>query len=412
MLSSRFEFFVALRYLKAKRKQAMISLITGISVLGVAAGVMAMVIALAINAGFRNTLQRNLLGATAHVTILEKAPSGGIEKWRELIGEMRKMPHVVAATPSLYGQVFLSGPVLSEGAVLKGIDLDSSAARADMLLHLKQGSVDEVRDAAGRPGLILGARLAERTGMQMGNLVTVISPQGEMTPYGPRPAYYSFRVAGIFESGFFDLDSTFAFTSLKAAQRVFSLDDVVNAVELKVDDIYLAPDVARAVEQAAGPKLAATHWMEQNRQLLNALRMEKAVTVVTIGLIQLVAALNILITLVMMGMEKYRDIAILMSMGARREQIQRIFLLHGVLIGAVGTVIGLVSGYTLSYLADRYRWINLDAEIYSLSFVPFEPRLLDGLWIAAVALVVSLVATLYPARSATRISPVEALRYE
>jgi lipoprotein-releasing system permease protein len=412
VLSSRFEFFVALRYLKAKRKQAMISLITGISVLGVAAGVMAMVIALAINAGFRNTLQRNLLGATAHVTILEKAPSGGVEKWRELIGEMMKMPHVVAATPSLYGQVFLSGPVLSEGAVLKGIDLDSSAARADMLLHLKQGSVNQVRDAAGRPGLILGARLAERTGMQMGNLVTVISPQGEMTPYGPRPAYYSFRVAGIFESGFFDLDSTFAFTSLRAAQRVFSLDDVVNAVELKVDDIYLAPDVARAVEQAAGPKLAATHWMEQNRQLLNALRMEKAVTVVTIGLIQLVAALNILITLVMMGMEKYRDIAILMSMGARREQIQRIFLLHGVLIGAVGTVIGLVSGYTLSYLADRYRWISLDAEIYSLSFVPFEPRLLDGLWIAAVALVVSLVATLYPARSATRISPVEALRYE
>lgn len=412
MLTSRFEFFVALRYLKAKRKQAMISLITGISVLGVAAGVMAMVIALAINAGFRNTLQRNLLGATAHVTILEKAPSGGIEKWRELIGEMKKMPQVAAATPSLYGQVFLSGPVLSEGAVLKGIDLDSSAARADMLLHLKQGSVDEARDASGRPGLILGARLAERTGMQMGNLVTVISPQGEMTPYGPRPAYYSFRVAGIFESGFFDLDSTFAFTSLKAAQRVFSLDDVVNAVELKVDDIYLAPDVARAVEQAAGPKLAATHWMEQNRQLLNALRMEKVVTVVTIGLIQLVAALNILITLVMMGMEKYRDIAILMSMGARREQIQRIFLLHGVLIGAVGTVIGLFAGYTLSFLADRYRWISLDAEIYSLSFVPFEPRLLDGLWIAAVALTVSLVATLYPARSATRISPVEALRYE
>jgi lipoprotein-releasing system permease protein len=412
VLRSRFEFFVALRYLKAKRKQAMISLITGISVLGVAAGVMAMVVALAINAGFRNTLQRNLLGATAHVTILEKAPSGGIEKWRELIARMRTLPHVTAATPSLYGAVFLSGPVLSEGAVLKGIDLNSSAQRADMLLHLKQGSIDAVRGAGGRPGLILGARLAERTGMQVGNLVTVISPQGEMTPYGPRPAYYSFRVAGIFESGFYDLDSTFAFTSLDSAQRVFSLEDVVNAVELKVDDIYRAPDIARAAEQTAGPKLAATHWMEQNRQLLNALRMEKAVTIVTIGLIQLVAALNILITLVMMGMEKYRDIAILMSMGARREQIQRIFLLHGLLIGAVGIVIGLVSGYTLCYLADHYRWISLDAEIYSLSFVPFEPRLLDGLWIAAVALAVSLVATLYPARSATRISPVEALRYE
>jgi len=412
VLPSRFEFFVAFRYLKAKRKQAMISLITGISVLGVAAGVMAMVIALAINAGFRNTLQRNLLGATAHVTVLEKSPAGGIEKWRDLIGKMKTLPHVVSATPSLYGQVFLSGPVLSEGAVLKGIDLNSDAARSDMLLHLKQGSLGAMRDSSGRPGLILGARLAERTGMQLGNLVTVISPQGEMTPYGPRPAYYSFRVAGIFESGFYDLDSTFAFTSLTEAQRVFSLDDVVNAVELKVDDIYIAPEVARAAERLAGPQLAATHWMEQNRQLLNALRMEKAVTVVTIGLIQLVAALNILITLVMMGMEKYRDIAIMMSMGTRREQIQRIFMLHGVLIGAVGTVIGLVAGYTLSYLADHYRWISLDAEIYSLSYVPFEPRLLDGLWIAAVALVVSLVATLYPARSATRISPVEALRYE
>jgi len=409
---SRFEFFVALRYLKAKRKQAMISLITVISVLGVAAGVMAMVIALAINAGFRNTLQRNLLGATAHVTILEKAPSGGIEQWRELTSAMRALPHVTAATPSLYGQVFLAGPVLSEGAVLKGIDLDSSAARADMLLHLKQGSLDALRAGTGRPGLILGARLAERTGMELGNLVTVISPQGEMTPYGPRPAYYSFRVAGIFESGFYDLDSTFAFTSLREAQRVFSLEDVVNAVELKVDDIYRAPEVARVAEQIAGPKLAATHWMEQNRQLLNALRMEKAVTVVTIGLIQLVAALNILITLVMMGMEKYRDIAILMSMGARREQIQRIFMLHGLLIGAVGIVLGLVSGYALCYLADRYRWIRLDAEIYSLSFVPFEPRMLDGVWIAAVALAVTLLATLYPARSATRISPVEALRYE
>ncbi len=412
MLRSRFEFFVALRYLKAKRKQAMISLITGISVLGVAAGVMAMVIALAINTGFRNTLQRNLLGATAHVTILEKTPSGGIENWRKLVAVMRKLPHVTSATPSLYGAVFLAGPVLSEGAVLKGIDVDSAAQRADMLLHLKQGSLRDLRGKDGRPGLILGARLAERTGMLLGNLITVISPQGELTPLGPRPSYYTFRVVGIFESGFYDLDSTFAFTSLRAAQRVFSLDDVVNAIELKVDDIYRAPEIAKAAERAAGPKLAATHWMEQNRQLLNALRMEKAVTVVTIGLIQLVAALNILITLVMMGMEKYRDIAILMSMGARREQIQRIFLLHGLLIGAVGTAIGLVSGYTLCFLADRYRWISLDAEIYSLSFVPFEPRLLDGLWIAVLALAVSLVATLYPARSATRISPVEALRYE
>ncbi len=296
---------------------------------------------------------------------------------------MRTLPHVTSATPSLYGAVFLSGPVLSEGAVLKGIDMDSAAQRADMLLHLKQGSLRRSARQRRPPGSDSGRAPGRAHRHAAGQPDHRHQPAGRDDALGPAPLLSRFRVAGIFESGFYDLDSTFAFTSLHSAQRVFSLDDVVNAVELKVDDIYRAPEIAQAAERAAGPKLAATHWMEQNHQLLNALRMEKAVTVVTIGLIQLVAALNILITLVMMGMEKYRDIAILMSMGARREQVQRIFLLHGLLIGAVGTAIGLVAGYTLCFLADRYRWISLDAEIYSLSFVPFEPRLLDGLWIAA-----------------------------
>jgi len=407
---ARFELFVARRYLRAKRKQAVISVITVISVLGVAAGVMSLVIALAINNGFRNTLQRNLLSATADVTLLEKEPGFGIENWRELAGKLRQAPRVVSASPSLYGAVFLSGPLQAEGAVLKGVELGGGEA-GGLLGRLREGSVEGLR-SGDPPGIILGARLAEKTGMRLRSLATVISPQGNLTPLGPWPKTERFRVAGIFESGFYDVDVAWAFASLGATQRLLGLEDVVNAIELKIDDLYKAPEVARAVERMAGPKFAATTWMEQNRQIFNALRMEKAVTWVTIGLIVLVAALNILITLVMMVMEKYRDIAVLMSMGARREQIRRIFMFQGVLIGAVGALLGLAAGYTLSFLADRHRWIRLDESVYALSYVPFDPRWVDGLWIAAAALLVSFLATLYPARSAARIPPAEALRYE
>jgi lipoprotein-releasing system permease protein len=219
-------------------------------------------------------------------------------------------------------------------------------------------------------------------------------------------------VVGIFESGFYDIDNGWAFTSLKSAQQVFAAGEAVNSIELRLDDIYYAPEVAKEAEKIIGPKLAANTWMEQYRQILNALNMEKIVTAVTVGLIQLVAALNILITLVMMVMEKNRDIAILMSMGATRAQIRKIFMAQGVMIGAVGTVIGLVVGYALAFLANHYQWLRLDQDVYAVSYVPFQPRWLDALWIAAAAMFVSVVATFYPARSATRIAPVEALRYE
>lgn len=408
-MTSSFELFVARRYVRAKRKQAVISLITVISIAGVAAGVMALVIALAINNGFRNTLQRSLLGATAHLTITEKDPSYGIANWRALVPQLRRLPHVVRASPSLYGYVLLSGPVQSSGAELKGVALDSPP---DILLHLKQGSFARLRDDSGLPGIILGSHLAESTGMVLNSVVKLISPQGELTPFGPRVTVFRFRVVGIFESGFYDIDASWAFTGLPSAQRVFSLADVVNAIEINLDDIYTAPDIASLAVPVIGPRLIASTWMEQFHQILSALRMEKIVTAVTIGLIQLVAALNILITLIMMVMEKNRDIAVLMSMGARRSQIRKIFMLQGLLIGVTGTVIGLVLGYTVSILASHYRWLRLDQDVYALSYVPFEPRWLDGVWIAAAAIFVSFIATLYPARNATRIAPAEALRYE
>jgi lipoprotein-releasing system permease protein len=404
-----FELFVAGRYLRAKRKQAVISVITVISILGVAAGVMALVVALAITNGFRNTLQRNLLGATAHVSILEKEPGTGISDWRTLVEKLRKVPHVTSVMPTLYDTVLFSGPRRSTGGILKGVD----PHQTDILEHLKQGSINGLTRASGLRGIILGSKLAANTGMMLDSVVHVISPQGELTPFGPKIKQHDFRVVGIFETGFYELDANWAYVSLRSAQNVLAVDDVVNAIELKVDNVDLAPDVAKAAEAAlANPALVATNWQEQNRPIMNALRTEKIVTIVTIGLIQLVAALNILIALIMMVMEKYRDIAILMSMGARHEQIRKIFILQGVLIGVVGTVIGLASGYTICYLADKFRWIRLDEEVYSLSYVPFDARWTDALWIAAVAIGVSFIATLYPARNATKILPVEALRYE
>jgi lipoprotein-releasing system permease protein len=405
-----FELFVAGRYLRAKRKQAVISVITVISILGVAAGVMALVVALAITNGFRNTLQGNLLGATAHVSILEKEPGIGISGYRGLVQKLLKVPHVTSATPTLYGTVLFSGPLQSTGGVLKGVDAKST----DVIGHLKQGSVDGLTSrASGLRGIILGSGLAAETGMMMDSVVHIISPQGVLTPYGPRLKQHDFRVVGIFETGFFDLDSKWAYVSLASAQSVLSVDDVVNSIELKVDNVDMAPEVGKAAEGALGnPALLATNWQEQNRRIMNALKTEKIVTVVTIGLIQLVAAMNILIALIMMVMEKYRDIAVMMSMGARHQQIRKIFMIQGVLIGMVGTVIGLITGYSICYFADKYRWIRLDEEIYSLSYLPFDPRWPDAIWIAAVAIAVSFLATLYPARNATKILPVEALRYE
>lgn len=411
---TRFELFIANRYLRARRKEAVISIITLISVLGVAAGVMALVIALAVTNGFRNTLQRNLLGAMAHINVMEKHPLNGIEKWRELAARIRQVPHVVAVSPALYTPVFLISPVQSHAAVLKGIDVNAELAISDTLKHLKAGTLAQLSDPnRAVPGIILGNSMVQDTGMVLGSRITAISPEGgDLTPFGMKPAIRPFHVDGIFESGFFEIDDNWVFTSIAAAQKTLGLEDVINQIEIKVDNLDAAPAIAKDVERVAGDKYTTTTWQERNKQLLSALTMERAVTIIVIGLIELVAALNIFITLVMMVMEKYRDIAVLMSMGARHSQIRRIFMLQGVLIGVAGSAIGLVLGYGISYYANRYRLVPLQESVYSMSFVPFETRWIDGLWIAALAILVSFIATIYPARSATRIAPAEVLRYE
>jgi lipoprotein-releasing system permease protein len=409
---SRFEWMVALRYLRAKRKQTVISIITVISILGVAAGVTALIIALAINNGFQSTLQSSLLSATAHVSILERNPEFGIQNWEELIPRLRRIPHVVSVTPGLYGQVALKGPVVGSGAVLKGVPLESGAPVPELLRHLKAGSLADFNSDTSPYPIILGSRLAEQTGVVLHSPVSVISYQGQLTPLGVMPSLFRFRVVGIFESGLYDLDSAWAFTSLTAAQRVLDLNDVVNTIELRLNDIFQAPNVARQAEQITGVKLIATTWMDQNHSLLNALRLEKVVSVITVGLIEFVAALNILVVLVMLVMEKHRDIAILISMGARRQQVQRIFVLQGLIIGGIGCVIGLITGYSVAAVFNHYRWLKLDEQVYALSYVPFQSHWIDGIWVAALALTTSFFATLHPSRNASRIAPAEALRYE
>jgi lipoprotein-releasing system permease protein len=451
----RFELFIASRYLRAKRRQAFIGVITGISVLGVAAGVASLIVALAVNNGFRQDLQARLLGSTSHVSLL-RIQSDGISNWRPLFEKLSKEPHVVAAAPAIYEQVLISRGPRARGAVLKGMLPQYERRVSDLLNTVTLGSATALDEATGRvvpglgpgsdgaeprpstdttqvtspddlagvqqrvaamPPIILGHDMAEEIGATVGSVVLVTSPQGELTPFGMVPKYIRFRVAGIFNSGFFDYDSSWAFIRLADAQQLFGLGDVISVIQFKIDDIYLAGEVARELEQAAdlfskSRGFMATSWMEQNKPLFRALRLERVVTFITIGLIVIVAALNILISLIMMVMEKTKDIAVLMSLGTKKAQIRRVFIAQGVLIGVIGTAIGLVLGYAISWAGGHYHFISLSPEVYSIDYVPFAPRLSDGVIVALVSIGISFVATIYPSWSASRILPAEALRYE
>ena len=442
----RFELFIASRYLRAKRRQAFIGVITGISIAGVAAGVASLVIALAINNGFREDLQDKLIGSTSHVDLM-RVKDDGIKDWRALTDRLSKQPHVVAAAPAIYDQVLISLGPRGRGAELKGIIPADERKVSDLLSSVKIGSAEELNPIAGKmpkqtsgtagevtratpsenppddlqavekrlaamSPILLGRDMADALGASVGSAVMVISPQGELTPFGMAPKYTRFRVVGIFNSGFFDYDSSWAFTRLADAQQLESVGDQATVIEFKIDDIYKAASVGDELEQAAGPGFMTTNWMQQNQALFHALKMERLVTFVTIGLIVFVAALNILISLIMMVMEKTRDIAVLMSMGTRKSQVRRVFIAQGLLIGVVGTAIGLVLGYVLSWAGGHYHVFTLSAEVYSIDYVPFAPHFSDGIWVAAVALGVSLLATIYPSWSAARILPAEALRYE
>lgn len=421
----RFELFVAARYLRAKRRQAVIGVITTISVIGVAAGVASLIVALAINNGFRQDLQNQLLGSTSHVNLLQVQQRDGISNWRELMSRLEKQPHVVATAPTIYEQAMASRGARASGVVIKGVLPEYENKVSELLKTVKLGSAEKLRSTNSgtcsdsdlncvpeSPPIILGKDLAVTLGATVGSIIMVTTPQGELTPLGPVPKYVRFKVAGIFNSGFYNYDNAWAFIRLPDAQRLFGLGDVVTVLEFKIDDIYKAAEVGDALASAAGKGFMATNWMEENKALFHALRLEKVVTFITIGLIVLVAALNILISLIMMVMEKTKDVAVLISMGARRQQVRRIFMFQGMLIGGIGTLVGLLLGYGISFAGAKYHLVSLSAEVYSIDYVPFSPRILDGVLVAGVALLISFVATLYPSWSAARVLPAEALRYE
>jgi lipoprotein-releasing system permease protein len=407
----RFEWFVARRYLRSPNRPAVLRLVTAFSVLGVMAGVATLVIALAMNTGFRETLQDRLLVVTAHIS-LTRPGSGGIPDYEALASKLSQIPGVSSVTPAVYQTVLMTFAGESRGVVAKGIEPAREEAADEALRKLSSGKLDFRPDADGIDAVLVGKQLADDWRLAPGDYVTLTSPQGRLTPFGLLPRTRRFRVAGIFDSGFYEYDANWCFLKMEAAQALAGASNVVNVLEFRLQNPETAPTIARKIAQQAGIGFATATWMEQQRALFRALRLEKLVTAIFIGLITLVAGLNILVVLSMTVTDRAKDIAVLRSMGSRSRQLRNIFLLQGFTIGATGTILGLILGYSFAIVAGKYQLIPLDPQVYAVPYVPFHAGAMDGVWISVVAMGISLLATLVPARAAAKLLPVEILRFE
>lgn len=412
-----YEMFIGLRYLRAKRKQTFVSLITLISIAGVMVGVTALIVVIAVMNGFKEDLRDKILGVTSHVVISRF--DGNISQYQEVRAKVEEVSGVNAATPFIYTQVMISSRKAISGAVLRGIEPKTASKVINLPKNLRAGSLEELEaenkpeGMRSTPGIILGNELARNIGALRGDPVTVISPLGRLTPLGRVPRSQTFRVAGIFDSGMYEYDSTIAYVSLWAAQRFLGIGDRVTGIEVRVDDIYEADRVARAIGKALdGYPYWSRDWMRMNKNLFSALKLEKIVMFIILTLIILVAAFNIVGTLIMVVIEKTRDIAILKSMGATRRSIMKIFMIEGAVIGLVGTLLGLLGGYTLCTLLATYKFIELPSDVYYISTLPVQMNPLDVALIALAAIVITLAASVYPAWQASRFDPAEAIRYE
>ena len=414
----RFELYVAARYLKAKRRQAVVGVVTAISIAGVTAGVAALIIALAVTNGMRRDLQDRLVDASAHVQLM-RTKNDGIRDWQPLVERLSKLPHVVAAAPELDEQVMVAHGARAGYALIEGVIPKNEEAVSTILKNAPPDAVQALAPSAApadaanaeMPPIVLGKDLADSIGVNVGDSVMLVSPQGELTPVGLEPQFVRFRLVGTYHTGFFQYDSAWGFVRLADSQRLYDEPDLVSVISFRLDNLNHAPEIAKEIETAAGPGFQTTNWIEQNRELFRALSLERIVTFIVITLIVVVAALNILIALTMMVMEKTRDIAVLMSFGVDPGQVRRIFLLQGLLISVIGTAFGLLIGYLGAWAGGHYH-IRLSPDVYAIDTLPFAPRLLDGVIVAAVSIGISLLATLYPSASAARIRPAEALRYE
>jgi lipoprotein-releasing system permease protein len=406
-----FETFVALRYLRSPNRPAVLRLVTLLAVVGVAAGVTTLVIALAMNTGFRQAIRDRLLTVTAHVNLKPVGPEG-IRNYRELMARLAVTPGVRSIEPAIYDTVLLSSGNRAHGVVLKGVDPELERNASEALHRIVAGSADFDADSDGIPAILVGRLLAEDLKISTGDYLTLTSPQGSLTPFGMLPRSRRFRVAGVFDSGFYDYDANWTFVTLASGQAMAGIGDVVSLLELRVSNLDDAGKVAEEISKRAGNGFTVSTWMDENRALFRALSLEKLVTALFIGLITFVAGLNILVVLTMTVTDRSKDIAVLMAMGARRQQVRKLFVLQGLVVSLVGTFAGLVLGYALAWVANRWELIPLNPEIYAIPYVPFHANGFDALWIAAAALAISIAATVLPARSASKILPVEILRFE
>jgi lipoprotein-releasing system permease protein len=416
-----YEWFIGLRYLKAKRKQTFISIITVISIAGVTVGVMALIIVLAVMNGFEKTLMEKILGTQAHIVLL-KAGQEGIDQYDDAARRVEEIPEVISASPFIFSQVMLSSDAGVSGVVLKGIDPARVGKVTELAHYLKAGRLEDLQKPpeGNLAGIVLGVELAKHLGLSVGDALQVISPLGTITPMGMVPKMRRFRVVGVFQSGMYEYDTTLAYISLENAQKFFNLDGRVTGIEIKTDNVYKVKEIGREIRRKLGFPFWTKDWMEMNRNLFSALRLEKIAMFIILVLIVLVAAFNIISTLIMVVMEKNKDIAILKSMGAPARGILRIFIIEGLVIGVVGTALGLVLGLAAAlnlekitgFVENLFGFKILSSDVYYIDKLPSQVNPWDITWIVLTAILISLLATVYPAWRASRLDPAEALRYE
>ena len=423
-----YELFISLRYLRARRKQVFVSIITFISIAGIFLGVAALIIVLAVMNGFENDLRNKILGINSHVILMEHG--GAMKNHPRVMREIAQLPGVVAATPFIYSQAMLKNGSSVTGIVLRGLSMED-AMKVINLGKIREGKLDYLgegeRKIAGLkpelssvPGILIGRELAKNLGVFLFETVHVVSPSGVSTPLGMVPRMKSFLVVGIFESGFFEYDSTLAYISLKNCQEFLNMGDLVTGIEIRVDDIYKADLIAKQIEKKLGFPYWGRHWMEMNRNLFSALKLEKRVMFIILSLIVLVAAFNIISALIMIVMEKSKDIAILKTMGATRAGIMKIFILQGLVVGAIGTLLGSLAGLAVAlnlealsrFVEKLFGFKILPGDVYYLSELPSQVNYGDVGIIILGTLLISFLSTIYPSWRASRLDPAEALRYE
>jgi lipoprotein-releasing system permease protein len=405
-----YQIFIALRYMKSKKKYRGVSVTTAISIGGVAVGVMALLVVLSVMSGFHQDLQKKILGANAHIIIRDY--KGTIQDYEKAAGKLKGEKNIVSFAPFVLGQVMVSNGSRTHGVFLRGINAGTESKTTDILTHIKEGDFKRLAEEKEIPGIILGKELASSLGVFINDKVNVVSPLGEIGPMGMLPKVRQFRVVAIFEIGMFEYDSSLVLTNIKAAQDFFDLGDAISGIEVRLNDIYTAPEIKKDLQAKLGFPYYVMDWMQMNKNLFSALKLEKFTMFVILVLIVLVASFNIISNLIMNVIEKSREIAILKAIGATNRGIMAIFIFQGLFIGLTGTTIGVLGGYLLGYILNTYQIIKLPADVYYLSHLPVKMSLFDFVTVSLSAITITFLATIYPAWQAAKLDPVEPLRYE